>query len=170
MTEPKPCRHEYVRIYQRRLVDLARRLVVRRGYLPTGFKPTDFGHMGEGSFCFCAHCRVRLYPKRTNAEKASARLALAESKFIDQALADAQHLALVPNSLSDIDDPDDQMLEDADAETDALDIPESAELDPDQIIHVEELEPEAVDVQDVKIEQGTLPEDELLAEEDDEDS
>jgi hypothetical protein len=166
MTEPKPCRHEYVRIYQRRLVDLARRLVVRRGYLPTGFKPTDFGHMGEGSFCFCAHCRVRLYPKRTNAEKASARVALAASKSVEQALANAQHLALVPNSLGDVDDPDDQMLEEAEE----LDMPESAELDPNQIINVEELEPEAVDVQDFKIEQGTLSEDELSTDEDCEDS
>jgi hypothetical protein len=123
--------------------------------------------MGENGFCFCAHCRVRLYPKRTNAEKAAARLALAESKSVDQAVADAHDLSLVPNSLSDVEDPDDQLLLE---ETMDLEIAEVTELDPNQIIHVEELEPEAVDVQDVKIEQGNLPEDELLTEEDDEDS
>ncbi len=166
MTDEKPCRHEYVRIYQRKLKDLARRLVVRRGYLPTGFKATDFSYMGENGFCFCAHCRVRLYPKRTNAEKAAARLALAESKSVDQALADARELSLVPNSLSDVEDPDDLLIE----ESIELDIPDGTELDPSQIIHVEELEPEAVDVQDVKIEQGKLPEDEKLTEDDEEDS
>lgn len=166
MTDEKPCRHEYVRIYQRKLKDLARRLVVRRGYLPTGFKTSDFSYMGETGYCFCANCRMRLYPKRTNAEKAAARLALAESKFVAQTFADAQHLSLVPNSLGNVEDPDDQLLDEA---LD-LEISESAELDPNQIIHVEELEPEAVDVQDVKIEQGKLPEEEQSTDDDEEDN
>jgi hypothetical protein len=165
MNEPKPCRHEYVKIFQRKLKDLARRLVLRRGYLPTGFKVADFTYLGEGSFCFCSHCRMRLYPKRTNAERAAARIALAESKVVQQALADAQDLLAVPNSLSDVDEPDDLLADEANE----LDMPDEEDLDPNQIIHVDELEPEAVDVQDVKIEQGKLPEDEQLTEGDEED-
>jgi len=80
MSEEKPCRHEYVKIYQRRLKGLDRRLVATRGYLPIGFKQADFGHLGEGSYCFCSKCRTRLFPRRTQADKAAARLALAQSK------------------------------------------------------------------------------------------
>lgn len=74
------CRHEFVRIYQRKLKGLERRLVATKAYLPVGFKATDFSHLGEGSFCFCSKCRLRLFPRRTNAEKAQARLANALSK------------------------------------------------------------------------------------------
>lgn len=70
-----PCKHEFVRIYQRKLKGLERRLVATKAYLPVGFKQADFGHLSEGSYCFCTKCRARLYPKRTNAEKAQARLA-----------------------------------------------------------------------------------------------
>jgi hypothetical protein len=80
MSQEKSCRHEYVKIFQRRLKGLERRLVATPGYLPIGFKQSDFVHLGEGSFCFCAHCRARLYPRRTQAEKAAARLALTQSK------------------------------------------------------------------------------------------
>lgn len=51
-----------------------------RAYLPTGFKQADFGHLGEGSFCFCTKCRTRLYPKRTQQERLAARAALAEKQ------------------------------------------------------------------------------------------
>jgi hypothetical protein len=80
MGAEKPCRHEYIKIFQRRLKGLDRRMVATRGYLPIGFKQADFGHLGEGSFCFCSTCRMRLYPRRTQADKAAARLALAQSK------------------------------------------------------------------------------------------
>ena len=70
-----PCKHEFVRIYQRKLKGLERRLVATKAYLPVGFKQADFGHLSEGSYCFCTKCRARLYPKRTNADKAAARLA-----------------------------------------------------------------------------------------------
>jgi|SRR5271154_2694413 len=83
MTEEKPCRHEYVKIFQRRLKGLERRLVATRGYLPVGFKQSDFSHLGEGSFCFCARCRARLHPRRSPAEKAAARLVLAQNKLTD---------------------------------------------------------------------------------------
>ena len=76
----KPCRHEFVRIYQRKLKGLERRLVATKAYLPVGFKMADFGHLSEGSYCFCSKCRARLYPKRTNADRAAARLALAAGK------------------------------------------------------------------------------------------
>ena len=94
-SEEKPCRHEYVKIFQRRLKGLERRLVSTRGYLPIGFKQGDFGHLGEGSFCFCAKCRMRLFPRRTQADKAAARLALAQSKGNDQLVnAELADLAL----------------------------------------------------------------------------
>lgn len=80
MTSDPTCKHEFVRIYQRKLKGLERRLVATKAWLPVGFKMTDFSHLGEGSYCFCSKCRARLYPKRTNAEKAQARLALAASK------------------------------------------------------------------------------------------
>ncbi|HEY9790447.1 MAG TPA: hypothetical protein V6D22_08615 [Candidatus Obscuribacterales bacterium] len=85
---PPPCRHEHVRIYQRKLKGLERRLVATKAWLPVGFKQADFSHLGEGSYCFCTKCRARLYPKRSNAEKAQARLALAASKL--QAAAEAE--------------------------------------------------------------------------------
>lgn len=80
MTEA-PCRHEYVKIIQRRLKGLERRLVATRAYLPVGFKQADLGHLSEGSFCFCTKCRARLFPKRTQAEKLKARQALQEAKM-----------------------------------------------------------------------------------------
>src|SRR5271163_2948300 len=80
MTQETSCRHEYVKIFQRKLKGLDRRLVSTRGYLPTGFKSGDFGHLGEGSYCFCSKCRARLYPRRTQAEKLAARVAMAEIK------------------------------------------------------------------------------------------
>ncbi len=68
------CKHEFVRIYQRKLKGLERRLVATKAYLPVGFKMTDFGHLSEGSYCFCTKCRTRLFPKRTAADRAQARL------------------------------------------------------------------------------------------------
>lgn len=90
-SEAPSCRHEYVRIYQRKLKGLERRLVATKAWLPVGFKQADFSHLTEGSYCFCSKCRARLYPKRTNAEKAQARLALAASKeaAIEQEFDDA---------------------------------------------------------------------------------
>jgi hypothetical protein len=126
------CRHEYVRIYQRKLKGLDRRLVATKAWLPVGFKMTDFSHLGEGSYCFCSKCRARLYPKRTNAEKAQARVALAASKL--QQAADA---------------------------ADAAEAAELAEMQEDDSpvavanIHVEELEVESVDLQDLN--EGTVP-------------
>lgn len=86
--EKPACRHEYVRIYQRKLKGLERRLVATKAWLPVGFKMTDFSHLSEGSYCFCSNCRTRLYPKRTAAEKLEARQALAASKALaaEQAL------------------------------------------------------------------------------------
>lgn len=82
----EPCRHEYVKIIQRRLKGLERRLVATRAYLPVGFKQADLAHLSEGSFCFCTKCRARLFPRRTQAEKLKARIAMQEAKMaqIDQ--------------------------------------------------------------------------------------
>jgi hypothetical protein len=90
-SEAPACRHEYVRIFQRKLKGLERRLVATKAWLPVGFKQADFSHLSEGSYCFCSKCRARLYPKRTAAEKAQARAALAASKAEQEAaLLDAE--------------------------------------------------------------------------------
>lgn len=69
-----------------------------KAWLPVGFKMTDFSHLGEGSYCFCSKCRARLFPKRTNAEKAQARLAAAATK---QAQLDALEAAELGEEVTD---------------------------------------------------------------------
>jgi hypothetical protein len=135
LVQEKPCRHENVRIYQRKLKGLDRRLCVTRAYLPVGFKVTDFGHLGEGSYCFCSKCRMRLFPRRTQAEKLAARIALAQSKD-----AAAELEAARQEAVQDVAQEGDQ---------------EAAIGD----IHVEELELESVDVQDIEAEGVKLSED-----------
>lgn len=130
MTPDTPCRHEYIRIFQRRLKGLDRRLVSTKAYLPVGFKPADFGHLSEGSYCFCSKCRVRLFPRRTTAEKAAARLALASEK----AQAELEAAALAAGEPV------------VDRET-------------TQAIDVEELELESVGIQDIEAEGVKLSED-----------
>ena len=133
ISEQKPCRHEYIKIYQRRLKGLERRMVATRAYLPIGFKPTDLGHLGEGSYCFCSNCRARLYPRRTAAEKAAARLALAADKLAAAELAELM-----------------------DGEQIAAPEPETG-----HDINVEELVLEAVDVQDIEAEGVKLASDDV---------
>jgi hypothetical protein len=106
-------------------------MVSTKAYLPIGFKPSDLGHLGEGSFCFCTKCRVRLYPRRTAAEKAAARLALASEKAAAE--LEAANLALAG---------------------------EAVERETTQAIDVEELELETVDVQDIEAEGVKLNDDE----------
>lgn len=102
--EAPACRHEFVRIYQRRLKGLDRRLVATKAYLPVGFKMADFGHLSEGSYCFCTKCRARLFPKRTAADKAQARLA-AQAKAAGLAIA-AEQAELDSSEFADtVDDP-----------------------------------------------------------------
>lgn len=150
MDQEKPCRHEYVRIYQRKLKGLDRRLVSTRAYLPIGFKQADFGHLSEGSYCFCTKCRARLYPRRTTAEKAAARITNMQAKADLSALAlaglEAEELNMQPAELA-------EALNDAGVETDPL---EDKGVD----VHVEELELEAVDVQDIEAEGVKLNDDE----------
>ena len=88
----QPCRHEYVKIIQRRLKGLERRLVSTRAYLPVGFKQADLSHLSEGSFCFCTKCRARLFPKRTQADKLKARIAMQEAKMMQVENAEVQEL------------------------------------------------------------------------------
>ncbi len=143
------CRHEYVRIFQRRLKGLDRRLVSTKAYLPIGFKIGDFGHLGDKSYCFCTKCRARLYPKRTQADKLQARLAAAAGKLSAEqaALAEQDLLDEVGSDLMQ------EVLNEFSAE----------KLSADKIgidIHVEELEPEMVDVQDIEAEGVKLSSDE----------
>lgn len=140
IVQEKPCRHEYVRIYQRKLKGLERRMVSTKAYLPVGFKPGDFSHLGEGSYCFCSKCRARLYPRRTQAEKTAARLALALGKATAAAAADAEAAAAEAEIAA----------ENLDALLEAFDAQEVAASTID--IHVEELEQEAVDMQDITAE------------------
>lgn len=140
--EASTCRHEYVKIYQRRLKGLDRRLVATRAYLPVGFKMADFGHLGEGSYCFCTRCRTRLFPKRSQAEKLKARELLAASKA--QKELDAQAAFADEDNMLDT-----ESLDETDNEAAS-----SAE------IQVEELEIEAVDVEDIQAEGVKISEDE----------
>ena len=151
MNEEKPCRHEYVRIYQRRLKGLDRRLVSTRAYLPIGFKQADFGHLSEGSYCFCTKCRARLYPRRTTAEKAAARISNLQAKaglglaaLIEPEEFNLQQLPELLNFSPD------SGLETADEEKGS-----QSHVD----VHVEELELEAVDVQDIEAEGVKLMDD-----------
>ncbi len=140
--EPATCRHEYVTIYQRRLKGLDRRLVGTRAYLPVGFKMADFGHLSEGSYCFCSRCRTRLFPKRSQAEKLKAREELAASKArkeLDamQAFADEENMLDAEN------------LDETETDSNS-----SAE------VQVEELEIEAVGMEDIEAEGVKINEDE----------
>jgi hypothetical protein len=152
--EEKPCRHEYVKIFQRKLKGLVRRLTSLRAYLPVGFKSADLSHLREGSFCFCVRCRARLYPRRTSAQKAAARLALAQSK------ATPQELEMVLEELGV--DPSDVMVQS---------LPNSGEeLTTSQPVNVEELEVTAVDVVDIQADGVKLNKEDDSAETDDEDA
>jgi hypothetical protein len=128
----KPCRHEYVKVFQRKLKGLERRMVAMRVFLPVGLKVGDFSHLGEGSFVFCTTCRGRLFPRRTAADKAAARVALAMGKA---AAAAGAEMALTDN---------------VDALLESMDAQEVAQKTLD--IHVDELELESVDVQDITAE------------------
>lgn len=135
----KPCRHEYVKVFQRKLKGLERRMVAMRVFLPVGLKVGDFSHLSEGSYCFCTTCRTRLYPRRTAADKAAARVALAMGKAA--AAAEAE-LALTEN---------------VDALLESMDAQEVGQKTVD--IHVDELELESVDVQDIAAEGVKLGDD-----------
>lgn len=133
-TPEKPCRHEYVKIYQRRLKGLDRRLVSTRAYLPTGFKLGDFGHLSEGSYCFCTKCRTRLFPKRTNAERAQARLAALAGKQADAELENLERL---------------ELEQEQDQENNEV------QLKDGQDVQIEELVTESADIEASDIEEGS---------------
>lgn len=140
--DPSTCRHEYVTIYQRRLKGLDRRLVATRAWLPVGFKMADFGHLGEGSYCFCSKCRTRLFPKRSQAEKLKARELLAASKA--QKELDAMTAFADDDASMDVEN-----LDDTENEGNS-----SAE------VQVEELEIEAVGMEDIQAEGVKINDDE----------
>jgi len=165
MTAESNCRHEYVRIFQRRLKGLDRRLVATKAYLPVGFKLGDFGHLSEGSYCFCTKCRKRLFPKRSQQEKDQARL---ERQLAKQASLAA---AFAAANAEDVED-DGYVLDFSapDSESDAEEFAGKTEFDeeleeavandlrvsdPDKMtveLQVDELEVESVDVEDIKAE------------------
>jgi hypothetical protein len=130
--EQKPCRHEYVKIFQRKLKGLDRRMVATRGFLPIGFKQTDFGHLSEGSFCFCVKCRARLFPRRTVAEKAAARVALAQSK------------------IADIQEPELLEVTDSATEFTTVGATDQSTVETSNTINVEELDYVAAELQDIE--------------------
>lgn len=140
--QEKPCKHEYVRIFQRKLKGLERRLVAQRAYLPVGFKIGDFQHLGENSYCFCAKCRARLYPKRSAAEKEVARqerLKQRQEKLFPTAGLSDPDIELDP----ELDLEDEKEMPDIDQD------PDDEEKDSDVNIHVEEMDVELVGVEDI---------------------
>lgn len=105
MSEQSNCRHEFVKIFQRKLKGLERRLVSTRVYLPLGFKTPDLGHLGEGAYCFCSKCRARVYPRRTNAERLAARQKILPDKkepIKNELLVEVEELELESVDLNDI--------------------------------------------------------------------
>lgn len=145
MTTEVLCRHEYVTIYQRRLKGLDRRLVATRAYLPVGFKMADFGHLSEGSYCFCSKCRARLFPKRSQAEKQVARELLAKSK------AQKELDAMAAERMDEETFLDGEGQSDVDAENAKVSAAE---------IHVEELELEPLGMEDIQSDRVNIGEDE----------
>ncbi len=140
--QEKPCRHEYVRIFQRKLKGLERRLVVQRAFLPVGFKIGDFQHLGENSYCFCAKCRARLYPKRSAAEKEVARQERLKQRL--EKLSPSVGLGDTDLELdSELDLDDDKEMPDIDQD------PNDEEKESDVNIHVEEMDVELVGVEDI---------------------
>lgn len=161
----KVCRHEYVRIYQRKLKGLDRRLVATRAYLPVGFKMGDFTYLSAGSFCFCSKCRKRLFPKRTEAEKQQARVErklLKEMGTVDLMTVGAPREKTEfdddsEDELDFLDDSDDESIFGKRTSSDSSAASEESDenLDDDKLkldIHVDELEVESVDVEDIKAE------------------
>lgn len=173
MNAETTCRHEYVIIYQRKLKGLDRRLVGTRAFLPVGFKAIDFKHLSPGSFCFCTRCRKRLFPRRSPAEKEMERQERKRAKAEAEAaaaLADSMPFGLsggmgdlVDDEEEDEDFHDEVSEGDGDGEDDSQD-----EID----IHVDELEVESVDVEDIKAEGVKLStdDDESCALDEDEES
>lgn len=145
MTTEVLCRHEYVTIYQRRLKGLDRRLVATRAYLPVGFKMADFGHLSEGSYCFCSKCRARLFPKRSQAEKQVARELLAKSK------AQKELDAMAAERMDEETFLDGEGQSDVDAENAKVSAAE---------IHVEELELEPLGMEDIQSDRVNIGDDE----------
>lgn len=144
-TDPAPapvCRHEYVKIYQRRIKGLERRLVSTRAYLPVGFKMADFGHLSEGSYCFCTKCRARLFPKRTAAEKAAARVQAQNLKAL------AEEAMLAPEEFSELQESEaveTAELESSDDSTEGR----SESSESSAVIRVEELEIDALELEEI---------------------
>ncbi len=148
-----PCRHEYIKIYQRRLKGLDRRLVATRAYLPVGFKMVDLKHLSEGSFCFCTKCRKRLFPKRTTAEKEEARIERKREKDEKERTQFMEELRGMEDEEDYLaDDPIDKEIDiDGDIGSDVeADDAENAEVS--VAINVDELEVESVDFADIKAE------------------
>ncbi|MDX2107241.1 MAG: hypothetical protein SFY67_12640 [Candidatus Melainabacteria bacterium] len=140
--QEKPCKHEYVRIFQRKLKGLERRLVAQKAFLPVGFKIGDFQHLGENSYCFCSKCRARLYPKRSAAEKELARQERLKQRM--EKLSPAAGLLDPDIELdSELDSEDEKELPDIDQD------PDDEEKDSDVNIHVEEMDVELVGVEDI---------------------
>lgn len=153
--DPATCRHEYVRIFQRRLKGLNRRLVATKAYLPVGFKIGDFGHLSDGSYCFCTKCRKRLFPKRSQQEKEQARLERQRAKQASLAAEFAAAAAEEEDELFDFEPGDVKASDDFDDEGDGEKRDEDFASDEDKMtveLQVDELEVESVDVDDIKAE------------------
>lgn len=141
----KPCRHEYVKIFQRKYKDYGRRLLSTRGYLPTGFSNKDFAFLNTGAYCFCTKCRKRLFPIRTEASKTN------------EALSAAQPIDIEANK------PIDTWIEDGLTPNTA----QSQEIGTE--VEVEELQIEPTDVSDIVDKEITANQEDNIEEENGED-
>jgi hypothetical protein len=131
--QPENCRHEYVKIFQRKYKGLGRRLVSTRGYLPVGFGVKDFTHLSYGSFCFCTSCRLRLFPTRVESTK----------EKTEKSKQDEIQLSPILPTVEEVNPAADSWAEESGEE-----IADNA--DPElQVVNVEELQLESVEVSDI---------------------
>jgi hypothetical protein len=144
--------------------------VATKAYLPVGFKLGDFGHLSEGSYCFCTKCRKRLFPKRSQQEKDEARLERQRAKQASLAAAFAAANApevddegyVLDFSTPDSDGDDFSLKTEFDEEMEEAVAKDLKAADDDRMtveLQVDELEVESVDVEDIKAEGVKLSDD-----------
>lgn len=85
-------------------------MVSTKGYLPTGFSTKDLSHLSSGTFCFCANCRIRLFPLRIESSEplpSNVPAAVIEEVNVDELQPEALEITdladqkLIPNEDND---------------------------------------------------------------------
>ena len=135
------CRHEYVKMFQRKYKGLGRRWVSTRGYLPVGFGAKDFSTLSTGSYCFCTRCRMRLFPVRLDPAKLNRLAQLRDNQSKLAPASNPEEANLIQEEEIWIDENNSDYLN---AEEEEL--KEEQDL---KVVNVEELQVESVDISDI---------------------